>query len=387
MTQAPPEAKEARVKLGSLEIGRFIAALMVMLSHTVPYVNGHAANPAAPLFGGLLFPGPLGVQYFFVLSGFVMASAHYHDFGKLSAVPMFWWRRACRIYPAYWLALCIPALYLLGASTFGRMLHLALLDPWHGQEYIPAAWSMRYEMAFYIMFGLCLLPYIGKPLLAFWMFFTLWRYGTFNIINLHPPFLYSVNRFAVVHGDKFVDVFEFYFFAGLVAGLAYAGLRPGPRLAAVLLAAAALLLVFALPNENWGREYGLSPLFRLGMACTLAGCVLGLASLERHGIIHFGKYAAWLGAMSYPLYIFHEPVTLIINNTLPWGQHHTLGLYARLIAITTAILAVSALVTFAYDQPVQRLLRRLTRRVVKRPGALPLDPTGAVGPRPLDLMD
>ena len=379
MAQARHEQGEARVKLGSLEIGRFIAALMVMLSHVAPYVNGHAASPSQKIFGGMLFPGPLGVQYFFVLSGFVMASAHHDDFGKLASAPKFWWRRACRIYPAYWLALCIPLYYLCGSTTSIRALHLVLLDPWHGDDYIPAAWSLRYEMAFYIMFGLALLPYAGKPLLAFWVFFTIWRWGVLDSLGLHPPVLFAVNRFVSVYGDKFAAAFEFYFFAGLAAGFLYARVRAGPRSSVALLVVAALLLMLCLPREDWGIDYK-SPLFMLGMAFVIAGNILGLALLERHRIIRLGKYAAWAGAMSYPLYIFHEPVMLIITNSLPWGQHHAPGLYLRFAAITAATLAIAALVTFAYDQPLQHQLRRLVK--VKRPGALPLDRTK--GRRPLD---
>jgi peptidoglycan/LPS O-acetylase OafA/YrhL len=82
--------------------------------------------------------------------------------------------------------------------------------------------------------------------------------------------------------------------------------------------------------------------------------------------------------MSYPIYIFHEPVLLVIDNELHWGQHHTLGLYAHFIAIFAAILVTAALVTFLYDQPVQRGLRQLTRRVTGRKNQKALPPAPAL---------
>ena len=357
-------------KLRSLELGRFIAAMLVMLSHAVPYVNAHAAPGAARVFGNMLFPGPLGVQYFFVLSGFVMASAHYADFGRLAAVPQFWWRRACRIYPAYWLALCIPLAYLYHATTPGIAVHMVLLDPWYGQEYIPATWSLRLEMAFYIAFGLCLLPYIGKPLLGFWVFFTLWIWILAAIAPIHPALLGALVHVVLLHAADFVSLFEVYFFAGLAAGFAYIKCRFTWRIWAGLLVVGTLAFVLLLPMEGWGVLYGSHPPFVLGMAAALAVLLLGLAGLERGGGLHLGSWAGWLGAISYPIYIFHEPVMLIITNQLRWGSLGTAGLYTHFALLCAAILTISALVTALFDQPLQRALRRLTRRIWPRQAPL-----------------
>jgi peptidoglycan/LPS O-acetylase OafA/YrhL len=358
------------VKLRTLELGRFIAAMLVMLSHAVPYVNNHAAGGAAPVFGNMLFPGPLGVQYFFVLSGFVMASAHHADFGRLAAMPQFWWRRACRIYPAYWLALLIPMFYLYRATTPGIALHMVLLDPWYAQEYIPATWSLRLEMAFYIMFGLCLLPYIGKPLLAAWVFLALWIWILSAIAPVHPPLLGTLVHVSLLHAADFVSLFEVYFFAGLAAGYAYAKCRFGWRVWAGLLVLGVLLFGSLLPMEGWGVLYGGHPWFVLCMAGALAVLLLGLAGLERASGWRMGRWAGWLGAMSYPIYIFHEPVMLIISNEGHWGQFGAAGLYLHFALLCAAILALAALVSFMFDQPVQRGLRRLTRRIWRQPVVL-----------------
>ncbi len=358
--------RDGRTKLLSLELGRFMAAAMVMLSHVAPYVNAHAAPGARPVFGNMMFPGPLGVQYFFVLSGFVMASTHHADFGKISSVPKFWWRRACRIYPAYWLALCIPAYYLFGAMTPRLTLPLVTLSPWHDLEYIPAAWTLRYEMAFYIMFGLCMLPYVGRPVLALWVAATVWhcfwRLG-FWLLGpvLSPRHILPVYNFIGTHGGLFVAFALFYFFTGLAAGCAYVKCRFGRKAWGGVLAGGLVLLALLLPHEQWGVTYGPSPAFALRMACVLAVAMLGLAGLERAGGLRLGRWAGWLGAISYPLYIFHEPALLVITNALHPGRYQGLGLYLLLAAITAAILALAALVTFFYDQPIQRLLRRAGR--------------------------
>lgn len=375
MAAAQQTQRDHAPKLRSLELGRFIAALAVMLGHVVPSLNQHAASHARLLFGGFGFPAPLGVQYFFVLSGFLMASIHHRDFGKCGAAARFWWRRACRIYPAYWLALCIPVFYLYGAMTPGLTLHLILLDPWSTQDYIPPAWTLRLEVAFYITFGLCLLPYIGRPLLVLWVGLTFWHCCWMLTLPLHPRWTTPFYNFIQNDLNLFFSFMEFYFFAGLGAGFVYARLRPGRRVSIGLMAFSFALLMVALPVEDWGRSYSAMPLFMAGMGIVLAGNLLGLALLERHGVLRLGNYALMAGAVSYPLYLFHAPVLLVISNSMKMGLYGTPGLYACLAAVATAILAVAFLVTYLFDRPVQRLLRRVGRK--KEQGAAPPLPYSA----------
>ncbi len=353
-----------KTRLNSLEIGRFLAAFTIVLVHMLPYMQGHAVNPAgfAPAF--IILPGHFCVQYFFALSGFVMVAAHYKDFGRIAAIPRFWWLRVCRIYPAYWLALCIPLYYLYGALTPGSAASLFLLDPWHSKEFILAAWTLRYEFAFYIMFGLFMLPYVGKPLMAYWMVLTFWRWNNIPALAIHTKLLLFPNGLAVAYAYKFVDIYNIYFFGGMAAGYAFTRWRWGARAyAALAVAGVAVLLLYMLPQENWGEHYGGNSEFDLAVSLALGGVMLGLTGLERLGHLRFGRWAAWLGMLSYPLYIIHMPLMLLADNALHWGHYGTAALYLRFALLLGGTLLIAALITVLFDQPVQRLLRRLTRRI------------------------
>jgi exopolysaccharide production protein ExoZ len=361
---------EVRTRLYSLELGRFIAAFIVLVCHLVVYVNRHAADLGAQVFGGMTNGGSEGVQYFFVLSGFVLAYAHHGDFGRIGAVPKFWWRRACRIYPTYWLALGVSFYYLYGTLTPALTLHLLSLDPnlmgnhYYLVEYIQAAWTLRFEIAFYLMFGLCLLPYIGKPILGLWVALSIWRWcGPVQSV-FHPAFLMGpFYNFTLSYGEKFFHYAEFYFFAGLAAAFIFLRVDLSRRVCFTLFAASFVLFISLLPFEGWGAGYG-TPLFMMLMSVVIASNILFLAMLDRHGVsARWGKYAVWAGAMSYPLYLFHEPVLLWVDINHPWGKYHLPGLYAHLVFFILTALAVSALVTVLFDRPVQRALRRLTLRV------------------------
>lgn len=361
MTQAVQD--QARAKLGSLEAGRFVAALLVMLAHAVPYVNGHAAPGARQVFGNMTMPGPLCVQYFFVLSGFVMAQAHHNDFGKPLAPLSFWWRRAWRIYPVYWLALVVPAYYLAGGLTPASALRLLSLDPLGTQEFVPAAWTLRFEMTFYLMLSLCLLPYLGKPLLACWAAFTIWRWCVPAVVLFHPQALLWLSGFLQHHAAPFVSFMCFYFFAGLTGGYISARVPVSRRVSIAFMAVSLLTLIAMLPVEDWGTSYTASPMFMLAIAFAIAANVLGLALLERHGLLRLGRVAVFAGAMSYPLYMMHGPVLMLIDKNLTWGQHHVFGLYLAFFLTTAAIMAVTAAVTLCYDQPVQRYARKLAKKM------------------------
>ena len=125
-----------KAKLGSLEVGRFIAASLVVISHVAPTVNNYAARADERILPHFDV-GPLGVAYFFVLSGFVMASNHAKDFGRLAAVPKFLWRRACRIFPMFWLAMTIPIYCQFAALKPVAMAQLLSLVPIDTAELLP----------------------------------------------------------------------------------------------------------------------------------------------------------------------------------------------------------------------------------------------------------
>ena len=87
-----------------IQAGRGIAAMMVVLFHI-------GASFAAqkyfhePLFAQIFRFGSSGVEFFFVLSGFIIYFAHRKDFSQPQRLGRFLLRRALRLYPTYWLLL------------------------------------------------------------------------------------------------------------------------------------------------------------------------------------------------------------------------------------------------------------------------------------------
>lgn len=152
----------ARPTFPGLEGLRAIAAGLVVLTHAAFLAgdtrSGYFAPPARY--------GDIGVAIFFTLSGFLIYRpfAYAHRHGLPPGDPRgFFWRRALRIFPAYWLALSVlwaihtwqPFGFVmgfdLGDTWWKYYLLLQIYDPRLGQGGISQSWSVATEISFYLL--------------------------------------------------------------------------------------------------------------------------------------------------------------------------------------------------------------------------------------------
>jgi exopolysaccharide production protein ExoZ len=97
-----PEAGATRVRgrLDALQGLRGCAALFVVVGHSLAIFRG--ASGANPNTVPVDIYGALGVDAFFVVSGFLMVYVHGNDFGQSGSTRNFYARRIARIVPLYW---------------------------------------------------------------------------------------------------------------------------------------------------------------------------------------------------------------------------------------------------------------------------------------------
>src|SRR5947209_5911691 len=151
----------------SLTAVRGLACLVAVLAHASAWDPGRQ------------FPAWLGcfayaaVDWFFVLSGFVIVTAHYDQFGDGRQLRGYAVKRLTRVYPVYWTyyVLAIALLTARGVSFYHRGLYREviwslLLVP-AANNYLPQAWTLPYEIMFYAAVGLAMLfPRRALPWLA-----------------------------------------------------------------------------------------------------------------------------------------------------------------------------------------------------------------------------
>src|ERR1700761_2793553 len=98
-----------RKELYTLQAGRAIASLLVVFYHNAVSIFDDSRfwgdDPSQKIFNF----GHSGVDFFFVLSGFIILYAHWNDLGKPKQIFKYASKRFRRIYPIYWIVLALVA--------------------------------------------------------------------------------------------------------------------------------------------------------------------------------------------------------------------------------------------------------------------------------------
>ena len=133
-----------------------------MLHHQCLFLAKHAAAfPGRPLFFALFSQGWMGVDLFFGLSGFLIATMLFKEIDATGTLQVltFYKRRALRIFPAVY---CVLAALLLlnqplpGLPAFHPPEWL-FMGNYLGNSLLPVGWSLAVEEHFYLLFPLLLL--------------------------------------------------------------------------------------------------------------------------------------------------------------------------------------------------------------------------------------
>ena len=335
-------------RLLGIQAARGGAAILVTVYHggsmvSLPQYVGY--NPTGEWFRF----GHAGVDFFFVLSGFIIYFVHRGDFGRPERLGRYLWRRVTRVYPMYWLlTLVVVALALASpgghhAMDFWYMVKSVLLLPQIGEPMLGVGWTLVYEVFFYTMFAVAIANGAAGVVA-----FGVWA----GLLVLGLMVYYPVYALQFASSS-----YHFQFFIGMA--VAFAVMRwgfPVPRLIAVI-GGVAFLAVGLAENAGAFEWAGTASQILFGLA---AGVIIGgLASAERAGALRAGPVAAWLGAISYVLYLSHVIVIGLTARALGIvGVVQVLPGWIVLVATTLTALAVAGGLHRYVERPVLAWARR-----------------------------
>ncbi len=168
MISAPPielNLKKQPIELPSngrlllIQVFRGLAAISIVIFHLSTSTNYYFNFFP---YGGLFKAGWSGVDFFFVLSGFIISYVHMKDLGKPSTLINYFYKRATRIYPTYWVFVFIATIFIVIGPSVNTMSFSYVFKSWMliPQETFPllgVSWSLCYEIVFYLIFGLYIL--------------------------------------------------------------------------------------------------------------------------------------------------------------------------------------------------------------------------------------
>ncbi|SPA46613.1 putative acyltransferase [Cupriavidus taiwanensis] len=346
----PPQV----ARLDSIQALRGLAAALVVLYHSGLALGGANAPVLNWLTHNVIKRGHVGVDVFFVISGFIIAWVAVLARPRPERPLGFMIRRLCRLAPPYWTMSAIHALLLNPVTPALFAASLAFLPtstshaPYYGYPALYVGWSLNYELAFYAAFALGLLA--GRRallvVLAVFALFTLalpwWRFGTL-VADPAQGYGFAAPWLAMVSNPL---VLEFLLGCGLA--WAYARWRhlltPAPALALLALGSAA----FALSLPLVGPDFSLA-----GRGLPAALLVAGVVAAEHAGMLRVPRALIWLGELSYALYLTHPTVIEAVKRVMP-----------ELGADQTAM----QLLRFAIDAGLALALAWLLHRWVELPG-------------------
>jgi peptidoglycan/LPS O-acetylase OafA/YrhL len=346
---------------------RAIAALMVVAGHTLLVALG-ASVPG--IFGGL---GISGVAIFFVISGFLL----YRPFvaGRLAGtgdprLRDYARRRALRIFPAYWLAVSALALYpgLQGSFRGDGWVYYGLLQNWFPRLRtlgLPQAWTLSVEATFYVML----------PLLGLAVMLVTRRLATRLRLSGEIALLAALVAIRLgyqVHPVAHLDTALYYldwFLGGMalaVLSAAVADRGATPRIVAAAerrpelcwLLAAAVYCTFAfrlIHHEPTFRDHLLLAVF--AVLVVIPGVFEGTGlRLVRAALRN--RILAWLGLISYGLYLWHGPILTRFGET-SWVSSLSGG--GKLVVLTVTSFAITlvcaSLSYYLLERPLLRYKR------------------------------
>ena len=336
--------------LGCLQAYRGIAAMAVLLYHVSEQARIRLGHE--PWFG-LFHAGNLGVDFFFVLSGFIILYANGRSIGSPLAARKYFYRRLTRIYPVF-LSVCLLKLMFIfaggtvraGKDGLGFILSSLLLWPLDRAPFLDVAWTLSFEMTFYFLF----------------LFLIIYGAGLWRVVQAHALAVVLLNLPwlpALTFPASFIfSPFFLQFYLGCAACWLVKNWRwhQGAALAFLLGGAAMFLLGYGfLSHLDVFGELALRSYFGLAFASVVVGSVALGAEFDR-------LIPRWLkatGDASYSIYLMHgNLINLGIDYLTAHGRSAGPASSWILSALAVSVLAGGYLYYLFVEKPLLNLCRK-----------------------------
>lgn len=339
--------------------------MLVLLSH-----GRRLLIPLVPEAQWLKFGGFLGVEIFFVLSGFligrIIIAKSTEAPTPYSWIGRFWTRRWLRTYPNYMLFLLINW-YLLSelrpAADLDLWRYMTFTQNlfWPHSDFFGEAWSLAIEEIFYFIIPLIMLllwPLTKKSQQALLLALALLLAGSFGmrvyvVLSDAGLTFNQLRSTALLRLDSIM--------IGVLVGWCYCQQGPwwqGLRLASPWLASllVPVIIIAALPDAVMDN----SLLLKIGlfMLANLGAAGLIVMGFEWHLPTPFYRIVALMARWSYSAYLVNLPVVVLMAYWLPVpsGGWQSIALWLVFMLSTWAL---SALVYYGFERKVLDFRERL----------------------------
>lgn len=353
---------------------RGVAAMLVIWYH---FFEAFATSPVDQM----LNHGYLAVDFFFVLSGFVIGYAYDGRWRDGSITPSrFMLRRVIRLHPMVVLSVVLGAVAFMiqGCVTWGGEhvsalmvvlalgLELLLIPVWPGAgaevrgngEMFPLngpSWSLFFEYIGSLLYAV-LLHRLSTPRLKLFVLLSAVGLASVILLNLSGAFSLGVGW---TMGD-------WGFFGGLMrvsfsfsmGMLIFRLFRPRQIRGAFWLCTAVIAVMLACPYLGSGEASPLNGVYDLICTLLLFPAIVYIGACGHTTDAISSRICEALGRLSYPVYIIHYPVMYLFYSWV-WSNGLT---FSRVWPVCIGLFLIIILMAWAammfYDDPVRRRLSR-----------------------------
>ena len=358
---------------------RGVAALLVVFYHIFEgFSFAELTNAAGDGVISTLNHGHIAVDFFFMLSGFVISYAYDDRWGKMS-IGDFFKRRLVRLHPMVvmgalvgvatfvaagcrqWDGTVTPVSYVLMALVLTMFMVPALpglpCEVRGNGEMFPLngpAWSLFFEYVGNILYALFIrrlstkaLAILAAALGVAHAFFFVGDVSGYGCVGVGWT-IDSVNFFGGLVRMLFP------FTVGMLLARTFV---PRKVKGAFWVCTILLVAIFSVPYIASAGSVSLNSLYEVICIALLFPLIVWMGACGTCGGSFTGRVSKLLGDLSYPLYIVHYPIMYLFYAWLIEEKYYTLG---ETWAVSAMVVAVSILLAFLllklYDEPVRRYL-------------------------------
>ena len=287
---------QTKITLNNIQLLRAIAALLVLLHHALPHYQ--VMGETLVLIDKVAYWGFMGVDIFFVISGFIMAYTTFHKPRTLQNSRTFLKHRLFRIYLGYWPFLLFAFLLFWFTNpakipSFDLVGSFFLLNTTMSELLLPISWSLSYELYFYFLF-------------LFSFLFSLQQ--LYRVIPLLTLLILTLVLIAhsttLLPSNFFYSPYLLEFFGGV---LLYQFKEYLMRWWVLVLSIVVIVVAYGY-GIHYESKNGLYRILTFGVGAFFL--TLMFLILEQKNIYSANRYAIALGDASYTLYLSH---LIIIN--------------------------------------------------------------------------
>jgi peptidoglycan/LPS O-acetylase OafA/YrhL len=347
---------------------RGVAILLVVFYHNFGFIN-------------YFFFGWLGVDLFFVLSGYLITDILLGEMHQSNALKRFYIRRVLRIFPLYYLSLVLFLLILPQFERFKEPLGyfvnhqgwmwaylqnwLFIVDPPRYTDFLVHYWSLAVEEQFYILWPVAILVLRKVKRLLFFI----------SLLLVLVLLARTLVWFYKIEDIAYFNLYTFSRIDGICIGCMVALIRYldpaflSRNRAWIVLAFAGLNFIFFFINQQYNFQFPYLALIGYTTFAMLFGLLVHEGVVGKDRVINAlfnQRILKFFGKISYGFYLVHWPVYMLLNagifniakDYLPSQGRFNMAMIFSSLICTIAGIAVSLVSYHFFEKHFLRLKER-----------------------------